>query len=121
MLRLRFDAGNDEDARHFLVLYVSLGNGGGGQARSVDIQHRECSVLQKLRAISTRDPNAPATLPWDVLEPRVLTTGDLLLEPPERDLCLAYVKDARWPAHLSEVRLAVQQRLESAVRVDAAT
>lgn len=113
MVTLAFDAGNPDDQRHFLVLYVSVGTGGMGKPRTPDVQDREISVLQKLRAISVPDPQAPEGLPWDALQPRVLTSGDLLLEPGEQAICLEYVKEARWPAHLSEVRRAVQRRLTS--------
>lgn len=119
MVRLTLDGSNEDDVRDFALLYFAVGTGGIGQSRTVDVQDRETATLRKLQAVSARDPNAPPNLPWDALEPRVLTSGDLLLEPRERDLCVEYVQAARLPAHLSARRRGLQRRLENAGTVDA--
>ena len=117
MLKISLDATLEEDVREFGILYISVGNGGARQKRNVDVQEREAMVFEKLRAISAPDP-AVDNVAWDALQPRVLVGGDLLLEVAERDLCLAYVIDSGWPAHLSGARRALQRRLENAERVE---
>ena len=118
MLKLAFDATVRDDQRHFHVLYYSVANGGAREARHHDVRERERALMEKLRSISVVDPKIDRdAVPWDAPEPRVLTTGVLLLTPAERDMADAYVTAAGWPAHMSAIWLALRARLAEAEKV----
>lgn len=119
MLQVKFDVENREDKIAFFAIYSALCLGGAGQARATDVQEREASILRKVKALGAPDPRVDLdAMPFDAVVPYVLTTsGALLLEERERSLLVAYIKDMRWSAHLSQMRLDAVARLENAEKV----
>lgn len=119
MLKVDFNAAAREDRACYFAMYSAMCVGGHGHQRPFELQLMEAALIGKLKGIGTVPPDVDVeTLPLDAAVPMELTASATLeIEERERQLVVAYIKDARWPANLSAMRIAAIAKLENAEKV----
>lgn len=119
MLKIEFNAQTRPDKMAYFAIYSAMCVGGAGQQRPFEVQLMEATFIAKLKAIGAVPVDVDVEkMPFDAAVPMELAaSGTLLLEERERQMAIAYIKDARWPANLSEMRLAAITKLLNAEQV----